>query len=83
MRILGIFSSNLDLQEARKRLKRKAQDNSEQLREKLLDNLLKQQAVNQLLGKEDVPSSSQMVDDMYALPPLPEKDEDEEFELVA
>ncbi|XP_065200982.1 DNA excision repair protein ERCC-5 [Planococcus citri] len=61
--------------EARKRSKRKAQDNSEQLREKLLKNYLKQKAVRDILGSDDVSTSTQIFDDMFALPPLPEEEE--------
>lgn len=65
-------------QEARKRQKLKAQDISERLRERLLDNLLKQKAVRNLLGNDDVPSSSKNNEnDMFALPPMPEPEEDE------
>lgn len=68
-------------QEARKRQKRKAQESSEQLREKLLSNLLKQKAVNQLLQNEDIPSSSyNAIDDMFLLPPMPDKETNKESE---
>jgi hypothetical protein len=64
-------------QEIRKKQKRKAKDSSEELREKWLQNILKQKAVNELLGKDAVASTSRQEEsDLFALPSLPEKDED-------
>lgn len=41
----------------------------------MLNNLLKQKAINQLLGNEDIPDTSQKDDsDLFALPPLPEEE---------
>lgn len=68
------------MQEARKLQKLKAKDNSEKLRERLLNNFLQQKALDRLSNNDDKSTNgAKCADtDMFALPPLSQIHQDED-----